>query len=282
MLLTTKIKEISMANAAKKRQEINERMDKIPNTYRGNYAKATQGRSMKAAIGISLTEMNKDTEAQSRRRENNTQIDSVEITKHLCEKDLFRGIEDQIVEAISNTLPEKEGERNKCLFEFARYLKAIAELKESPADELRLLVELWHQEALPAITTKPFIETWVDFVYGWANVKFPKGEDVFEWVCDYLLEHNPKIPELLKYKKDKEIYTLGQICYALQILQQDEPFFIDCRTAGIIVDKSHVTAYKMLYMLVTDGVLKIAERGNTRKATRYWFVSLQPGSLPVN
>ena len=61
------------------------------------------------------------------------------------------------------------------VFELARALKAIPALADAEARDSRDPVRRWHERALPIIGTKPFDETWADFVTAWPRVKHPKG-----------------------------------------------------------------------------------------------------------
>ena len=85
-----------------------------------------------------------------------------------------------VLQAIISTQPKEEGQRNTAIFDFCRYLKAIPELAPLEAKELKPIVTLWHEKALPVIGTKPFSETWAEFLYGWPRVKYPKGEDTLK------------------------------------------------------------------------------------------------------
>lgn len=64
-----------------------------------------------------------------------------------------------ISEAIGKTQPGGPGERHRCLFKFARRLKAVPELAGKPTRELRPVVREWHKKALPKIQTKEWDAT---------------------------------------------------------------------------------------------------------------------------
>ncbi len=53
----------------------------------------------------------------------------------------------------------------------------------------------------------------------------------------------------------------------------DNPFFLDCRTAGRMIGTEHTTAWRWLRVLEADGVLLATERGSkkTSKATRFKY-----------
>jgi hypothetical protein len=83
-----------------------------------------------------------------------------------------------VAEAIQATMPDGPGQRNRQLFEFARYLKAMPEIGDWTADDLMPFVRQWFQAALPHIGTKEFDETAKDFKRGWVSIKFPGGVGV--------------------------------------------------------------------------------------------------------
>ena len=82
---------------------------------------------------------------------------------------------DAIERAIFSTLPARAGERNRAIFQFCRELKSIASLADADPRQLRHVVERWHLLAKPIIATKPFEESWIDFLKAWPKVKFPAG-----------------------------------------------------------------------------------------------------------
>jgi len=77
---------------------------------------------------------------------------------------LFQFLCVSVDDAIVTTLPTREGERNRCVFEFARCLKAMPQYAAAQANDLRSELKRWHDQAFPIIGTKSFDETWADFV----------------------------------------------------------------------------------------------------------------------
>ena len=63
---------------------------------------------------------------------------------------------EKIEQAIGKTLPTGIGQRNRCIFTFCQWLKAIPELCDRQAKDLRSVVQDWHARAYPVIGTKPF------------------------------------------------------------------------------------------------------------------------------
>ncbi len=73
----------------------------------------------------------------------------------------------------AHTLPAQERQRDKCLFELARWVKE--HWPDATRDELRVIVHEWHERALPVIGTKDFGTSWADFLTGWEKVRQPYG-----------------------------------------------------------------------------------------------------------
>jgi len=182
------------------------------------------------------------------------------------DKEVFEKYKNEIEQAILETIPEQEGQRNHTVFQFARYLQAYPELKQIQADLYLPLVERWHQKALPHIKTKEFEETWIDFVVGWYNVKVPKGVNVMDLIIQKARE-NPvqqfSIPQL---------NLLAGICRELQAFHRGHPFFLSARTAGRLLQKDPMTAWRWLQYLELRGWIKTVKKGNEYKASRYRYL----------
>ena len=88
--------------------------------------------------------------------------------------------EDEIETAICVTLPKAFGERNDQVFRLARALRGISALADVDPRVLKPIVKKWHALALPHISSKPFEETWFDFLYGWPRVQVPMRLNLLE------------------------------------------------------------------------------------------------------
>lgn len=187
-------------------------------------------------------------------------------------ENLDREAQSYINEAIKCTLPDKQGYRNSLIFQYCRWLKGYSKFEKCEAGQLKPLVKLWHEKALPAIGTKSFDETWADFAYGWPKVKYPKGEDKLKTATQNALNAK-NILTAEKLYEITEIKLLVKVCYELQQLQNNEPFWLSCRSAAGILGVSPTTANKWLQMLVADKVLIPVEKHTDNKATRYKFIA---------
>ena len=179
-----------------------------------------------------------------------------------------------IDQAIALTQPSGEGERNRCVFDLARAMKAVPELASEDLDKLRPHVREWHRQALPRIRTKAFDETWFDFTNAWKRVLFPLGTGSMAVVVEKARAQSP--PEAALVYEQEKLRLLVTLCQELQRIWGERPFFLSCRTAGDAVGVTHATAQRWLRGLQTDDVLKLVKKGGQittrRKASRYRYL----------
>ena len=181
-----------------------------------------------------------------------------------------------ISRVIQETLPKAIGQRNKLVFELCRGLKSIPALADTPHDELAMfkpIVREWHRLALPFISTKPFEETWIDFLRGWPRVKFAKGTEPMSAILKAAVER--EVPACAADYEQPQLQLLVKVCRELQRVTGDGPFFLSSRTAGSLLEVDHSTAWRWLYLLKCDGVLTEVEKGDVvrRRATRFRYVA---------
>jgi hypothetical protein len=151
-------------------------------------------------------------------------------------------------------------------------LKAIPALADADAKQLKPCVQAWHKLALPIIATKPFEETWIDFLRAWPKVRFPKGTEpmtqIFSAACA------ADVPAVAEHYEQEQLRLLVALCQELQKATGDGPFYLSCRTAGRLLGVDHTTAWRWLFLLVQDGVLQEVTKGSqqTKKASRYRYL----------
>lgn len=164
-------------------------------------------------------------------------------------------------------LPTSEGERNRCLFHLARYIKGVK--PGVTREELRAIVQEWHRLALPVIGTKDFTITLTDFMRGWAKVKQPHGETMDNIIN--AIDFTAPLPTgIAALGYGEAANRLVRICQALQAHEGSEkPFFISARQAGELTGMHYTDASKVLAALVMDGVLVLVSKGSGRVASRY-------------
>lgn len=217
---------------------------------------------------LSLIRINRETETQSNGATEKPTIASVPPS--LCLS---------VNEAIQATLPNCEGQRNRKIFEFIRHLKAKPEFAGASADGLRNHVETWHRLALPYISTKSFDITWADFVYAWPKVNFAVGTNPVQ-AAWHRAQLGAKNFSESKYD-DPRLRTLQAFCFELQIMSGANSFFLSCRDAGKLLEIDHVSAAKLLNLLVHDKILVITTRGTATRATRYRYTGPNAVNVPA-
>ena len=181
----------------------------------------------------------------------------------------------ELERAIHQSLPTARSKRNNQVFELARGLKAIPVICDAPADDLKPIVLRWHELALPMISTKPFEETWIDFLRAWrpGAVKFPKGAEPMAQIFAQALDAD--IPDCAKQYEQQPLRLLVALCRELQRAAGDGPFYLSVRTAGRLLGVSHAHAWRWLFLLEHDGVLRVVTKGSqkTGKASRFRYLA---------
>jgi hypothetical protein len=172
-------------------------------------------------------------------------------------------------DAIRLTLPIDTGQRHRCIFNYARALKAMPQYAEQQAQALRELVRQWWAQALPSIRTKEFEETWCDFLSAWPRVRMPLGVGPMSDALEKA--RKAKAPQCAKQYESDNVILLVKLCRELQRLAGDAPFYLSARIAGDAIGVERMQAHRYLHMLVVDGVLRVAEPGTKTRATRYRF-----------
>lgn len=200
--------------------------------------------------------------------------ESTEITEgHALSSLCHSGCDSGPIEsAISASLPTAFGQRHRRLFELARGLKAIPGLADAALSELKPIARQWHQLALPAIRTKAFEESWIDFVEAWDKVRFPKGQEPI--LAIFAKAAESELPAIASNYENPRIQLLVQLCRELQRHHGARPFYLSCRTAAKLLNtKDYKTVARWLKLLVVDGVLELVSAGNTsgRRASRYRY-----------
>jgi hypothetical protein len=174
-----------------------------------------------------------------------------------------------VLHAIESTLPRREGERNHRLFDLARRLKAI--IPGAGPGGLRSIIAEWHRRALPVIGTKPFTDSWADFLIAWQRVRFPAGQGAVDTAFARASAVAPPAKALELYPGETGIVLLASLCRELADGAGD--FFLDVRTAGRLLGADHATAWRWLKVLCADGILRAGAVGSraTRRASRFTY-----------
>ena len=175
--------------------------------------------------------------------------------------------------AIVDSIPEGPGRRHRQVFELARGLKAVAELADADAGELKPYVRQWHKLSIDHIATKPFTETWIDFLKAWPRVCYPKGEDPMTAIFERAVQQS--LPEAAEDYDQDELRLLVALCRELQRSAGGGPVYLSCRTAGRLLGVDYSTANRWLFLMVSDEILEVTKPGDRakRKAARYRYLA---------
>jgi hypothetical protein len=178
---------------------------------------------------------------------------------------------------VTRFIPDAPGQRqrNRCLFDLARHLKA--RMPNATRAELRDVVKQWHELALPVIGTIDFNESWGDFCRGWKNVRHPEGERMSELLKDVDAD---RLPRGLPSDYEPLTLRLVRICGRLQRTAGEGPFYLSSRTAGALLDVHYTSAANFLCALVADGVMECVTQGShkNRQASEYRMMAMEPGA----
>ncbi len=71
---------------------------------------------------------------------------------------------------------------------------------------------------------------------------------------------------------EPKLCLLVTFCRELQTVAGANPFFLDCRTAGRLLDVPHVQAARWLKVLCLDEILQLVTPGTRRRALEYRYL----------
>lgn len=176
------------------------------------------------------------------------------------------GIEGLVIP--SSLIPTSYGQRNKKLFELARWLKGVRpECDRKMQEEI---VRRWHDVSLPNIKTKDFASTWLDFKYGLGSVQYPFGLQLHK-ILQARVEFDTQFGLETYGEKGIELFS---ICLTLQIHEgPSRPFFLSSRKAGELIGCHFTAAAKLMSCFVREEWLVLVTKGVGDKASRYMINS---------
>ena len=163
----------------------------------------------------------------------------------------------------SSCIPNGHGQRNKKIFQLARWLKA--KMPDVNEDQLYLEVQKWHEGFVNMIKAKELEFTWADFLTSWNNVERPYGE-----MFNFLASDLPELPDWMQGQRfGLNGEKLLRLCIALAAHHEPEPFFLSARKAGGYLDHHFTNGATILRGLVSSGYLKLVTPGARRLASTY-------------
>jgi hypothetical protein len=221
------------------------------------------------AIGSGVGGEDKDTPKQSIGVWPNQVLSSPAPTTHSVVSALSVTTDEE--RAIIESLPRQTGKRHRQVFELARALKAIPWLADAEARALEPHVRRWHRLGVEqgVIATKAFEETWIDFLRAWPKVKFPKGLEPILAIVERARRNIPR--EAQKYEQPA-LRLLVSICRELQQAVGDADFYLATRTAGGVLGVDHVQAWRWLFLLQQEQIIRETQKGTTQRASRFRYI----------
>jgi hypothetical protein len=149
--------------------------------------------------------------------------------------------------------------------DFARGLKFNVGNQGRSLPELKPVVKMWHDRALPVIGTKDFHTTWSDFAHAWGRARHPLGALLTQAFERAKREPPPSVATVYGEKPS----LLVALCWQLSRLEPQGVFFLAMGKAGELLGEQGRQIGRWLEGLIADGVLKLEKKGNERVANRY-------------
>ena len=164
----------------------------------------------------------------------------------------------------STCAPTEVGQRQGCIFQFARYF--ASKIPDASEADLYMAMVEWHSRFVTVIGTKDFTESWTDMLNAWSNFKYP-WEGTFEGIVQ------GPLPELPEWMQSHSFGPLGELllrqCMALANYHAPKPFFLGCREAGASLECNRDKANSLLNAMVLLGYLDLVAKGHTGLSSQY-------------
>ena len=137
-------------------------------------------------------------------------------------------------------------------------------------------VKEWFRIDLPNIRTKNFLDTWLDFLMAWKNLKH-KHIDPMQ-IFEFCKELDPPEQLVKDHPEEKKLQLLCIWCRELHKIHEvfGSSAYLSCRTIAKAFYISHETGNKYFRILYLEGYLDILEKGKMTKAggiaTRFKYI----------
>ncbi len=150
-------------------------------------------------------------------------------------------------------------------------------MQRAPVEKLRPICDA-HFDIIAPFTsgTHNRDDHWNDFRVAWERVRYPGDFDLMK-IAEAVKGREPHPACAAKgYSAPARVFLVG-LCAELQALQGDNPFFLSSDKGAEVLrkiglPKKAMDVYRTLIGLCGDGVLRVAEKGTKKKATRYQFI----------
>ena len=201
------------------------------------------------------------------------------------ESDLIQKLEQAAQDALDDKDSLQSEIDNKPVFILCQHLRGVVPAKTDPED-LKWVVQRWYNLAKmrlpPNCLEEDFDTVWLQFLDIWEHkkVKFPK-KDALNLAIKQATQREYILPEL-ECLVDERLKKLGYVCFELQQLSGENPFFLSQEDAGNIVGVCQKKGRLLLSRLVQLKIIERVKIGHTGRASEYRYVAptiLQKQSL---
>lgn len=172
-------------------------------------------------------------------------------------------------------VPTKVHQNNDLLFKLARGVLNLERLEQQPYSLAQRLdvFNKWYSRSTsnlrPELSKNDYM---IEFLNATKKAKRPLGGNAVDEAWS-LAQSEPPPPEASMFE-DKEKQLLVALCYQLQIQNGSNPFFLSSRVCQRLLGlKDHFIAGKWLDALQVMEIIKLEEKGNAMRASRYRYVT---------
>ncbi len=252
------------AVSVRDRTEEDRSEQKRTDEHRGEQKRAEEDRGEQRGAEGAQRSTDEGRGAQTRAEENRRlQKSSVRVP------DLPQSEQDEIEAAITRCQPITVGVRQRAIFDLARRLRGIRSLQSVDPVGLRSIVEAWHRRALPVIGTKPFEDSWVDFLRAFPKVRSPLIDVVVEVASGLDELPDPSICERYESPQCRRLIKLV-VAFAGKHADASGVFFMSCRSVAAAIGIGVTQAANYLFLLCEEALLERVDlQLGPRAAHRY-------------
>lgn len=184
----------------------------------------------------------------------------------------------EILEVLQKAMPTDEGFGpigNEPVFRLCQYLKGVMP-EGATSDELHPIILQWWERSKAVLIGKgidDFTTVWIMFCDLWdtpGRIKYPKRNSLQTAIARAKVQTQDR-PELLPLA-DKKLILLGHVCYELQRLSGNEPFFLSGKDAGQAVGMCEKSGGLALKYLQRKKIIERVKPGYTGKSTEYRYI----------
>lgn len=185
-------------------------------------------------------------------------------------------------DVLRRSVPTEKEANHDHLFDLARGVKTLERDEGKYTNrQLRNAFDQWHARSTqfhrPGRTKEAY---WLEFVSLYEHAKFPFSDKAILQAWE-TAKNEPPPPEALQFES-AEIRRLVALCFQLQKLNVNGPFFLASRTCQYLFGHvSHSIAARWLVALRRLGIIEEIRKGDRRWASRYRYINASNQSESV-